>query len=363
MTRIHNFNAGPAALPVEVIEQARAELPSLNGLGMSVMELSHRSREFQAIIDSAEAGLRRLMKIPKDYDVLFLQGGASLQFAMIPMNLRGPGKSADYVDTGSWANRALKEALLTGDVNIAWSGKAGNYTRIPKQDELKLQSDAEYVHICSNETIGGIHWKEFPKVQAPLFVDMSSDILSREVDITQFDMVYAGAQKNLGPSGLAIVILKKGLAERAPENTPIFFRYKTHIKDGSLYNTPNTWAIYLLDLICKWLQARGGAAEMEKINEQKAAVLYEVIDSSDFWHSPVQVESRSIMNIIWRMGNPMGSEEIEERFVSEAKKAGMVGLKGHRSVGGIRASIYNAVTLESVQVLAAFMKEFEKKNG
>jgi len=359
MTRIHNFNAGPAALPPEVIERAQAELPSLDGLGMSVMELSHRSKEFQSIIDSAEAGLRRLMKITEDYDILFLQGGASLQFAMLPMNLRRPGKSADYVDTGSWANRALKEAQLTGAVNVAWSGKADSYMRIPRQDELKLQSDAEYVHICSNETIGGICWKEYPKVETPLFVDMSSDILSREIDITQFDMIYAGAQKNLGPSGLAVVILKKGLADREPENTPIFFRYSTHIKDGSLYNTPNTWAIYLLDLTCKWLEARGGAAAMEKINEKKASVLYNIIDSSDFWRSPVEVESRSIMNVVWRLK----SEELESKFLSEAKNAGMVGLKGHRSVGGIRASIYNAVTLESVEALAGFMKEFERKNS
>ncbi|MDR0310469.1 MAG: 3-phosphoserine/phosphohydroxythreonine transaminase [Acidobacteriota bacterium] len=359
MTRIHNFNAGPAALPLEVIEQAQAELPSLGGLGMSVMEISHRSKEFQAIVDSAEAGLRRLMKIPEDYDILFLQGGASHQFAMMPMNLRRPGKSADYVDTGSWSNKALKEAQLTGAVNIAWSGKADNYTRMPKQDELKLRPDAEYVHICSNETIGGIRWNKFPKVETPLFVDMSSDILSREIDVAQFDMIYAGAQKNLGPSGLAVIILKKGLADRAPENTPVFFRYLTHIKDGSLYNTPNTWAIYLLDLICKWLEARGGAEAMEKINEKKAAALYGVIDSSGFWNSPVEIESRSIMNVVWRLG----SEDLEAQFISEAKKAGMVGLKGHRSVGGIRASIYNAVSLESVEALAGFMKEFEKKNG
>ena len=359
MNRIHNFNAGPAALPMEVIEQAQAELPSLNGLGMSVMELSHRSKEFQAIVDSAEAGLRRLMKITEDYDILFLQGGASHQFAMLPMNLRRPGKSADYIDTGSWSNKALKEAQLTGAVNIAWSGKADNYMRMPKQEELKLLPDAEYVHICSNETIGGIRWKKYPKVEAPLFVDMSSDILSREIDIKQFDMIYAGAQKNLGPSGLAVVIFKKGLSDREPENTPVFFRYSTHIKDGSLYNTPNTWAIYLLDLICKWLEARGGAAAMEKINEEKASVLYNVIDSSDFWRSPVEVENRSTMNVIWRLGN----EELENQFISEAKKSGMVGLKGHRSVGGIRASIYNAVTLESVEALAGFMKEFERKNG
>ncbi|MDR1728104.1 MAG: 3-phosphoserine/phosphohydroxythreonine transaminase [Acidobacteriota bacterium] len=359
MARIHNFNAGPAALPLEVIEQAQAELPDYNGLGMSVMELSHRSKEFQAVADGAEAGLRRLMRIPDGYDVLFLQGGASLQFAMVPMNLRRPGKSADYIDTGSWANRALKEAQVTGAVNVAWSGKADNYTRIPKESELRLSPDAEYVHLCSNETIGGIRWTQFPSVSTPLVVDMSSDILSREIDIARFDMAYAGAQKNLGPSGLAVVIMKKELAARAPEDTPIFFRYSTHAKDKSLYNTPNTWAIYLLDLTCKWVEAKGGVAAMEQANDKKAAVLYGVLDASDFWRSPVEVESRSTMNVVWRLG----SEELEARFVSEAKQAGMVGLKGHRSVGGIRASIYNAVTLESVEALAAFMKDFEKKNG
>ena len=359
MARIHNFNAGPAALPLEVIEQAQAELQDLNGLGMSVMELSHRSREFQAIVDSAEVGLRQLMVIPEEYELLFLQGGASMQFAMLPMNLRRPGRSADYVDTGSWANRALKEAQVTGAINIAWSGKADNYTRIPKASELKLSPDAEYVHICSNETIGGIRWMKFPKVETPLIVDMSSDILSREIDITQFDMAYAGAQKNLGPSGLVVVIMKKELTERTPENTPIFMRYSTHIEEGSLYNTPNTWAIYLLDLTCKWVEARGGVEELEKINEKKASILYSVLDSSDFWHSPVEVESRSAMNVVWRLGN----EKLEAEFIAQAEKAEMVGLKGHRSVGGIRASIYNAITVESVEALAAFMKEFERKNG
>ena len=359
MARIHNFNAGPAALPLEVIEQAQAELPDLGGLGMSVMELSHRSKEFQAIVDSAEIGLRQLMVIPEEYELLFLQGGASMQFAMLPMNLRRPGRSADYVDTGSWANRALKEAQITGAVNIAWSGKADNYTRIPKASELKLSPDAEYVHICSNETIGGIRWMEFPKVETPLIVDMSSDILSREIDITKFDMAYAGAQKNLGPSGLVVVIMKKELAERTPENTPIFMRYSTHIKDESLYNTPNTWAIYLLDLTCKWVEARGGVEALEKINEQKAALLYNVLDSSDFWHSPVEVESRSTMNVVWRLG----TEKLEAEFIAQAEKANMVGLKGHRSVRGIRASLYNAITMESVEALAAFMREFERKNG
>ena len=359
MTRIHNFNAGPAAMPLEVIEKAQAELSDMAGIGMSVMEISHRSKEFQAIVDGAEAGIRRLMKVPDTYHVLFLQGGASLQFAMVPMNLRRPGKSADYVDTGSWATRAIKEAQVTGAVNVAWSGKGDKYTRIPQPGELKLLPDAEYVHICSNETIGGIRWRQFPKVEVPLIVDMSSDILSRDVDITQFAMVYAGAQKNLGPSGLAVVLLHKDLADRTPENTPIFMRYSTHIADGSLYNTPNTWAIYMLKLTCDWLESQGGVAAIEKINEKKAATLYDVIDSSDFWRCPVEVESRSIMNVVWRLPG----EEMEDQFIAQAKKAGMVGLKGHRSVGGIRASIYNAIPQASVEALAAFMKEFEKKNG
>lgn len=359
MARIHNFNAGPAAMPLEVIEKAREELTDLGGIGMSVMEISHRSKEFQAIVDAAEAGIRRLMKVPEDYVVLFLQGGASLQFAMLPMNLRRPGRSADYVDTGSWATRALKEARITGAVNVAWSGKGDRYARIPKPGELALLPDAEYVHICSNETIGGIRWTRFPETEAPLVVDMSSDILSRDVDITPLAAVYAGAQKNLGPSGLAVVILRRELAERVPETVPLFLRYSTHIADGSLYNTPNTWAIYMLKLTCEWLEARGGVAAMERENERKAAALYGVLDSSAFWHSPVEVESRSIMNVVWRLG----SEELEARFIAEAKAAGMVGLKGHRSVGGIRASIYNAVPTASVEALAEFMREFERKNG
>lgn len=359
MARIHNFNAGPAAMPLEVIEKAREELTDLGGIGMSVMEISHRSREFQAIVDGAEAGIRRLMKVPEDYAVLFLQGGASLQFAMLPLNLRRPGKSADYVDTGSWATRAIKEARITGPVNVAWSGKADRYARIPGPAELRLLPDAEYVHICSNETIGGIRWTRFPETEAPLVVDMSSDILSREVDITRMAVAYAGAQKNLGPSGLAVVILRRDLAQRVPESVPLFFRYTTHIADGSLYNTPNTWAIYMLKLTCEWMEARGGVAAMERENERKAATLYQVLDSSDFWNSPVEAESRSIMNVVWRLG----TEELEARFIAETKAAGMVGLKGHRSVGGIRASIYNAVPAASVEALAEFMREFERKNG
>ncbi len=359
MMRIHNFNAGPAAMPLSVLERAQSELLDLGGFGMSVMEMSHRSKEFQAIIDAAEKGIRRLMGVSDEYAVLFLQGGASLQFAMLPLNLRRPGKSADYVDTGSWASKAIKEAKITGNTNIAWSGKAENYSRVPKPNELKLLPEAEYLHICTNETIGGIRWMQFPETDAPLIADMSSEILSRPVDVNKFALIYAGAQKNLGPSGLAIVIIRKDLVERAPETVPIFLRYSTHMADGSMYNTPNTWGIYMVKLTCEWIESLGGVAAIQKINEKKAGMLYEVIDSSGFWHSPVEKDSRSIMNIVWRLQN----EALEEQFLAQAKHMGFVGLKGHRSVGGIRASIYNAVPLESVDALASFMKDFERKQG
>lgn len=359
MSRIHNFNAGPAAMPQAVLEKAQSELLELAGSGMSVMEMSHRSKEFQQIIEGAEAGIRHLMGVPEEYVVLFLQGGASLQFAMIPMNLRRPGKSADYVDTGSWASKAVKEAKVAGPTNVAWSGKGENYSRIPKFSELNLKPDAEYVHLCSNETIGGIQWREFPKTSTALVADMSSEIMSRVIDVKQFGVIYAGTQKNLGPSGLAIVIMRKELAERAPENVPVVLRYSTHASESSLYNTPNTWGVYMIKLICEWLESMGGVSSMQKINERKAAALYNAIDSSDFWRSPVEKESRSIMNVVWRLP----SEALEEQFVSQAKKEGFVGLKGHRSVGGIRASIYNAITPEAVDALVSFMKQFEKKNG
>ena len=359
MARVYNFNAGPAALPLEVLTKAQAEMIDFAGTGMSVMEISHRSKEFQAVVDAAEAKVRELMGVSDDYAVLFLQGGASLQFAMIPMNLRGEGQTADYVDTGSWASKAIKEGKIGGNANVAWTGKEESYIRTPKQAELKLTDGAAYVHICSNETIGGIRYPEFPKTQSPLIADMSSEIMSRVVDVSKFGMVYAGAQKNIGPSGLALVIIRKDLIERTPETTPIFLRYKTHADEGSLYNTPNCWGVYFLKLVMEWMESLGGIAAVQKINEAKAAALYSIIDSSDFWRCPVEKQSRSIMNVVWRLP----SEELEEAFVSEAKKAGMIGLKGHRSVGGIRASIYNAVPRQAVDALIAFMKEFEKKNG
>jgi phosphoserine aminotransferase len=359
MARIYSFSAGPAAMPPSVLKQAQAELLEMNGSGMSVMEMSHRSKEFKAIIEGAESGIRSLMGVPEEYAVLFLQGGASLQFAMIPMNLRRQGKGADYVDTGTWASKAIREANVSGRVNVVWSGRSDKYTRIPKLSELSFDPDAEYVHICSNETIEGIRWSQFPRTDAPIVADMSSEILSRTIDVRRFAVIYAGAQKNLGPSGLAVVIIRKDLAERVPENVPVFLRYSTHIADASLYNTPNTWAVYMVKLTCDWLRSKGGVGPIQKINEEKAARLYRVIDSSDFWRSPVEKESRSIMNVVWRLPN----ESLEEQFAAEAKKAGLVGLKGHRSVGGIRASLYNAISLEAVDALVAFMKEFEQKNG
>lgn len=359
MARVHNFNAGPAAIPEPVLEKAKSELMEMAGTGMSIMEMSHRSKPFEDIIARAEAGIRRLLGVPADYAVLFLQGGASLQFAMLPMNLRRPGRSADYIDTGSWASKAIGEAKILGDVNVAWSGKKDSYSRVPNFDELSLKPDAEFVHLCSNETINGIQWPAFPKTETPLFADMSSDILSRPIDVRQFGLIYAGAQKNIGPSGMAVIIMQKELAERAPAEVPVILRYSTHIKDNSLYNTPNTWGVYMTLLTCEWLESLGGVAAIQKINEQKAAALYQTIDSSDFWRSPVRKEHRSGMNVVWRLP----SEALEDAFVSKANKEGLVGLKGHRSVGGIRASIYNVITLQSVNALVAFMKEFEKKNG
>ena len=359
MGRLHNFNPGPAALPVSVLERAQSEMLEFADAGVSVMEMSHRSKDFSAIIETAEANVRKLMGVPEEYAVLFLQGGASLQFAMIPMNFRREGKTADYVNTGSWASKAIKEAKIGGDVNVAWDGKDENFARVPKADDLNLTPDAEYVHICSNETIGGIRFPKFPKTDAPLIADMSSDIMSRVIDVGEFGMIYAGAQKNLGPSGLALVIVRKDLMERCPESVPMFLRYTTHAEAESLYNTPNTWAVYLLKLVTDWVLSLGGIPAMQIVNEEKAAALYAVIDASDFWRTPVDKESRSIMNVVWRLP----SEELEQKFIGDATKAGLVGLKGHRSVGGIRASIYNAVPREAVDALVGFMKDFERENG
>ncbi len=359
MARAHNFNAGPAALPQPVLEQAQAELLEFGDNGMSVMEMSHRAKGFDAVIEAAEANIRKLMGVPDDYAVLFLQGGASLQFAMIPLNLLAKGQTADYVHTGSWAKKAIAEGKLVGDVNVAWDGKSDNYMRMPKAEELAFSSNAAYVHITSNETIEGIQYKSFPKTGAPLIADMSSDILSRPLDVTRFGLIYAGAQKNIGPSGMALVVMRKDLAARAPASLNTFLKYDTHIEKGSRFNTPNTWAIYLVKLFTQWIEAQGGVAKLAETNAAKADTLYAVLDSSDFWQPCAQRESRSQMNVTWRLQN----EDLESTFVAEATAAGLVGLKGHRSVGGLRASIYNACPLLSVKALASFMKDFERKHG
>jgi len=359
MARIYNFQAGPAAIPLPVLEKAQAELLDFNQSGMSVMEMSHRGKVFDAVIKAAEANVRRLLGIPDEYAVLFLQGGASLQFAMAPLNLLGPGQVADYVHTGAWASKAIKEAKLVGNANIAWDGKSDGYMRVPAESELRLTKGAAYVHITSNETIGGIQFKTYPRTEAPLVADMSSDILCRPFDVRQFGLFYAGAQKNLGPSGVTLVVVRKDLAAKAPEKLSTMLKYATHIPEPSLYNTPNTWGVYLLKLVTEWVDAIGGLAKLQQINEEKARILYEALDGSSFWKPCAMKDSRSIMNVTWRLP----SEALEERFVKESKAAGLDGLKGHRSVGGIRASLYNAVPLEGVQALVQFMREFERKNG
>jgi len=359
MARIFNFGAGPAALPLPVLEKAQAELLDYAGSGMSIMEMSHRSKTFDAVIKGAEANLRKLMGISDDYDVLFLQGGASMQFAMMPMNLLGNGQSADYIHTGSWAEKAIKEAKNIGNVNVVWDGKDENYMRMPAASELKFTPGAAYVHLCSNETIGGVQFKEYPKTEATLIADMSSDIMSREIDVNQFGMIYAGAQKNIGPSGMALVILKKELTATCANKIPSFLKYATHAKEPSLYNTPNTWAIYILKLVTEWVEGMGGLKALQAVNEKKAAVLYDCLDTVDFYTPCAKKESRSLMNVTWRLP----SEELEAQFVKDAKAAGFDGLKGHRSVGGIRASIYNACPAEGIDALVSFMKDFAKKNG
>lgn len=358
--RIFNFSAGPAVLPVPVLEQAREEMLSLPGVGMSVMEISHRSKTFDEIHRGAEGGLRELLGIPEDYRVLFLQGGASLQFSMIPMNLLPAGASADYIVTGSWGKKAVKEAKRQGTVNLAGDMADSRYSRVPDQGELKLDSGAAYVHLTSNETIEGVEWKSEPETGGvPLISDASSNICSAPIDVSKYALIYAGAQKNLGPSGVTVVIMREDLLSRIPDGLHTMLDYRTHVQNDSLYNTPNTWGIYILNLVCKWLKGKGGLEAMARENEAKAGLLYEAIDATDFYRGHAAPEARSIMNVTFRLP----SEELEKKFTSEATAAGLDGLKGHRSVGGIRASIYNAFPREGCEALVSFMKEFERKNG
>ncbi|HEX7771221.1 MAG TPA: 3-phosphoserine/phosphohydroxythreonine transaminase [Pyrinomonadaceae bacterium] len=358
--RIFNFSAGPAVLPVPVLEEAQRDMLSLPGVGMSVMEISHRSKTFDDIIARAESGVRELMGIPSNYHILFLQGGASLQFSMVPMNFLPGEGSADYVLTGSWGKKALKEAKKAGAVNVAATMADGGFTRVPSREEMSLNPHAAYVHITSNETIEGVQWKHEPDVgDVPLVSDASSDILSRIIDVNKYAIIYAGAQKNMGPSGVTLVILREDLLQRVPENLPTMLDYRIHVENKSLYNTPNTWGIYILSLVCKWLQEKGGLAGMERENEQKARLIYDVIDATDFYRGHADVDCRSTMNVTFRLP----AEELEKKFVAEATAQGLDGLKGHRSVGGIRASIYNAFPRAGCEALVSFMKDFERRNG
>lgn len=363
--RIHNFNAGPAALPLPVLERVQSELLNLHGTGMSVMELSHRSAAFEAISDQAEQGIKKLLGLGEEYSVLFLQGGASLQFFMAPLNLLGSGRSADYIVTGDWGSKAVTEAkkaasTRAGELRIAATTESEGFSRVPTRDELQLHANATFVHFTSNETIGGVQWQNEPETGGvPLMADASSDILSRPIATEKYGLIYAGAQKNVGPSGVTLVIIRRDLLPDDTSTLPAMLDYKIHLKNKSLYNTPNTFGIYMIGLVCEWLESLGGLAGMEKINTAKAALIYQVIDSSDFFRGHAEPESRSKMNVTWRLPD----ETLEKRFAAEAEAEGLIGLKGHRSVGGLRASIYNAVPQSSVAALAEFMSEFERNNG
>ena len=360
MQRVFNFSAGPAVLPQAVLEQAQAEMLDWHGTGMSVMEMSHREQHFMAIAAQAEADLRALMNIPSNYKVLFLQGGAYSQFAMIPMNLLRGKTRMDYVDTGDWSAKAIAEAKRYGEVNVVASSKAGNYTHIPDVSTWNCNPNAAYLHYVSNETIRGVEFKSVPDVgDVTLVTDMSSNILSRPVDVSKFGLIYAGAQKNIGPAGLTIVIVREDLIGQTVAGTPIMFDYKVQADNGSMYNTPPTYAWYLAGLVFQWVKQQGGLSAMAAINERKAAKLYAAIDASDFYHSPVDPACRSWMNIPFTLAKP----ELDKTFAAEAEVAGLVSLKGHRSVGGMRASIYNAMPETGVDALINFMQEFAQRNG
>ncbi len=358
--RIFNFSAGPAVLPVEVLEEAQRDLVALPGVGMSILEISHRSKPFDDVIEGCEADLRALAAIPANYHVLFLQGGASLQFSMVPMNLMPPGGSADYIVTGSWSEKAVKEAKRVGAVKIAATTAADNYARVPKQSELTLDPAAAYVHYTTNNTIFGTEWHNVPDVgRVPLVADTSSDMFSRPIDIGKFGLIYAGAQKNLGPSGLTLVIIRDDLVSRTPATLATMLQYGVHVENKSMYNTPPVFGVYIMRLVLKWLLKQGGLSAIDASNARKARKLYAEIDRTGYYRGHAQPDSRSRMNVTFRLP----SEELEKKFVKESTVAGLDGLKGHRSVGGLRASIYNAFPEAGVDALVGFMKEFERVNG
>ena len=357
--RVYNFSAGPGVLPLEILEKAQKELVSYGNSGMSVMEMSHRSKDYEAIIGDAEAKLRKIMEIPENYSVLFLQGGASLQFAMVPLNLLRNSGKADYIESGMFASKALKEAKKFGEINVVASSKADNYSRIPSFDKEQFTKDADYFYICANNTIYGTKFNNFPDTgDVPLVADMSSCILSEKIDVSKFGLIFAGAQKNLGPAGVTLVIIRNDLLGFAKENVPTMLDYKVMAENDSMYNTPPTYGIYMLKLMFEWIEEKGGVEALEKINREKAALLYDFLDNSKLFKGTAVKEDRSLMNVTFVTGDA----ELDAKFVKEVTAAGFVNLKGHRSVGGMRASIYNAMPIEGIQKLVAFMAKFEKEN-
>lgn len=357
MSRVYNFSAGPSCLPEEVLQQAAAEMLDYKGTGMSVMEMSHRSKPYQAIIDETEALARELMDIPENYKVLFLQGGASLQFAMIPQNLMVNHKRAAFMNTGAWSDKAIKEAKKFGEALVVASSKESTFNYIPEIPAIPENID--YFYICANNTIYGTKFNEFPQTgNVPLIADFSSCIMSEKVDVSKFGLIFAGAQKNLGPAGVCLVIIRDDLVGKAPESTPTMMNYQTHVDNGSMFNTPPTYGIYIMGLVFQWIKKNGGIEAMEKRNREKAALLYDFLDSSSMFKGTVVAKDRSLMNVPFVTGN----EELDAAFIKEATAAGFVNLKGHRSVGGMRASIYNAMPTEGVRALVDFMKAFEAKN-
>lgn len=356
--RIFNFSAGPAVLPMEVLEQAAKDIINFNNKGMSLIEMSHRSKDFIAVANETEALLREILGVPKNFKVLFLQGGASLQFSMVPMNLLGPGKKGSYLNTGVWSKKAIKEAKLFGDVQVAYTSEPSNFNHVPAQSDYTVDDDAEYLYFVSNNTIYGTQFQTFPVAKQMLVCDMSSDILSRPFDFAPFGLVFAGAQKNMGPAGCTVVFIREDLLDRSPANLATMLKYKTHADADSMFNTPPTFAIYVIGLVLKWLKKLGGLEAMAEMNRDKAALLYQAIDATDFYRGHAQVGSRSNMNITFNLPTP----ELEAQFVKEATALGLDGLKGHRSVGGCRASIYNAFPKQGVEKLVSFMQEFEKRN-
>ncbi|MDR1989700.1 MAG: 3-phosphoserine/phosphohydroxythreonine transaminase [Acidobacteriaceae bacterium] len=362
-TRVLNFSAGPAVLPLPVLEEIQRDLVALPGVGMSILEVSHRSKAFEDILAKTEADIRALANIPANYKVLFLQGGASTQFSMVPMNLLGAGQTADYIDCGSWADKAIKEAKKVGTVNVSGSSKADNYSHLPNSADLKFTPGAAYVHITNNNTIEGTEYKTLPDVGgAPIVNDTSSDMFSRPIDIAKHGLIYAGAQKNLGPAGVTLVIIREDMLARAAavqKTLPTMLSYAVHAENTSMYNTPPTFSIYAVGLVVQWLQKNGGLPAMLAVNERKAGKLYAEIDRTGFYRGTAKKEDRSLMNVTFRLS----TEDLEKKFVKESTAAGLDGLKGHRSVGGMRASIYNAFPESGIDTLVAFMQEFERKNG